>query len=165
MPFDVRYNDCEWEVVHLPHTVRVEKLLCSGGMNYQGECWYRKKFTVKREWCDKETFFEFDGVMQRVDAWLDGKPLGYALGGFLPVRFDVSGISAGEHLLVLRADNSDLPDVPPAKPQGALDFCYFGGIYRNARFLVKNKVRFTSAVHEGRPAAGGLPQGQSRPRS
>lgn len=156
MPFDVRYNDCEWEVVHLPHTVRVEKLLCSGGMNYQGECWYRKKFTVKREWCDKETFFEFDGVMQRVDAWLDGKPLGYALGGFLPVRFDVSGISAGEHLLVLRADNSDLPDVPPAKPQGALDFCYFGGIYRNARFLVKNKVRFTSAVHEGRPAAGGL---------
>ena len=156
MPFDTWFCDSEWEVVHLPHTVRVERLLCSGGYNYEGECWYRKKFTVREEWTDCEMFFEFDGIMQRVDAWLDGKPLGYARGGFLPVRFDVSGISAGDHLLVLRVDNSAVADVPPGKPQGALDFCYFGGIYRNARFVIKNKVRFSSAVHEGRPAAGGL---------
>ncbi len=154
--FEANYDDTAWEVVHLPHTVRVEKLLCSGGKNYQGECWYRKSFTVEKEWCDGEMFFEFDGAMQRVDAWLDGKALGYGVGGFLPVRFDVSGISAGEHILVLKVDNSDMPDVPPGKPQGALDFCYFGGLYRNARFLVKNKIRITSAVHEGRPAAGGL---------
>lgn len=156
MPFDCRFNDSEWEVVHLPHTVRVENLLCSGGKNYQGECWYRKRFTVEKEWRDKEMFFEFGGIMQRVDAWLDGKPLGFATGGFLPVRFEVSGISEGEHLLVLKTDNSDMPDVPPGKPQGALDFCYFGGIYRNARFSVRNKVRFSDAVHEGKPAAGGL---------
>ena len=156
MPFDCRFDDSNWEGVHLPHTVRVENLLCSGGKNYQGEYWYRKKFTIEKEWKDKEMFFEFDGIMQRCDAWLDGKPIGYALGGFLPVRFDVSGISPGEHLLVLKANNSDLSDVPPGKPQGALDFCYFGGIYRNARFVVANKVRFTDAVHEGKPAAGGL---------
>ncbi len=156
MPYDCFFDDSRWEVVHLPHTVRVENLLCSGGKNYQGEYWYRKKFTVKKEWQDKEMFFEFDGIMQRVDAWVDGKPIGYALGGFLPVRFDVGGLSAGKHLLVLKADNSDLPDVPPGKPQGALDFCYFGGIYRNARFVVANKVRFTNPVHEGKPAAGGL---------
>ena len=154
--FEMAYDVSAWETVQLPHTVRVEKLLCSGGKNYQGECWYRKTFTVKEEWQDKELFFEFDGAMQRVDAWLDGKSLGYSVGGFLPFRLNVSGLAAGNHVLVLRVDNSDMPDVPPGKPQGGLDFCYFGGIYRNARFIVKNKIRITSAVHEGRPAAGGL---------
>ena len=46
--YDTRYDDKEWETVCLPHTVRVEKLLCSGGKNFQGEYWYRKSFTVKK---------------------------------------------------------------------------------------------------------------------
>ncbi|MGN1094121.1 MAG: glycoside hydrolase family 2 TIM barrel-domain containing protein [Candidatus Neoclostridium sp.] len=154
--YDDRYDDKEWETVCLPHTVRVEKLLCSGGKNYQGECWYRKRFTVKKEWEDKELFFEFGGAMQRLDAWLDGKALSSATCGFLPVRLSVSGLKEGEHLLALKSDNSDMPDVPPGKPQGALDFCYFGGLYRDAKFSVRNKLRFTDAVHEGRAAAGGL---------
>lgn len=150
------YDDGDWETVCLPHTVRIEKPVCSGGRNYQGECWYRKRFVVKKEWENKEMFFEFGGAMQRLDAWLDGKSLAFATGGFLPVRLDVGGLKEGEHLLVLKADNSDMPDVPPGKPQGALDFCYFGGLYRNAKFSVRNKIRFTEAVHEGRPGAGGL---------
>ena len=155
-PFNERYDDGMWETVHLPHTVRNEKLMCSGGLNYQGECWYRKEFTVLEEWKDKELFFEFDGAMQRVDAWLDGEPLGCKMGGFLPMRFEVSGLDAGKHQLVLKVDNSDMPDVPPGKPQGALDFCYFGGLYHNAWFYVADKVRFSYAVHEGKAASGGL---------
>lgn len=154
--FDMRYDDKSWETVCLPHTVREENLLCSGGKNYQGEAWYRKKFIVKKEWENKELFFEFGGAMQRLDAWLDGKAISYATCGFLPVRIDVSGLKEGEHLLAVKVDNSDMPDVPPGKPQGALDFCYFGGLYRNAKFSVRNKIRFTDAVHEGRAASGGL---------
>ncbi len=155
-PFDKNLDDSLWETVHLPHTVRNERLMCSGGLNYQGECWYRKEFNVLEEWNDKELYFEFDGAMQRMDAWLDGEPLGCKMGGFLPMRFEISGIAAGEHLLVLKVDNSDLADVPPGKPQGALDFCYFGGLYRNAWFHIADKVRFSYAVHEGKPASGGL---------
>ena len=129
--FDVRYDDSEWETVHLPHTVREEKLMCSGGRNYQGECWYRKRIVISEDWADKELFLEFEGAMQRVDAWLDGEPLGVHTGGFIPVGFDLTGIKAGEHLLVLKVDNSDMRDVPPGKPQTELDFCYFGGLYRN----------------------------------
>ena len=155
-PYDVLLDDSTWETVHLPHTVRNEKLMCSGGLNYQGECWYRKKFAVSEEWNEKELYFEFEGAMQRVDAWLDGEPIGYQTGGFLPMRFEIRGVSAGEHLLAIKVDNSDMKDVPPAKPQGALDFCYFGGLYRNAWFYVTDKVRFSYAVHEGKMASGGL---------
>ena len=71
----MRYDDDAWETVHLPHTVREEKANCSGGYNYLGEYWYRKVFTVKKEWENKWLFLEFEGAMQRTDAWLDGKPL------------------------------------------------------------------------------------------
>ncbi len=155
-PYDVHYSDADWETVHLPHTVREEALMCSGGRNYQGICWYRKVFKVENSWKNCDLLFELEGAMQRVDAWLDGKPLATKLGGFLPVAFDMTGLSAGEHLLVLMLDNTDMKDVPPGKPQGALDFCYFGGLYRNAWFHIAEKVRFTSAVHEGKPASGGL---------
>ena len=155
-PFDSRYDDGAWETVHLPHTVREEKANCSGGYNYLGEYWYRKVFTIKKEWENKWLFLEFEGAMQRTDAWLDGKPLGAGYGGFLPVGFLLPELSAGDHLIVLRLDNTEMFDVPPAKPQGALDFCYFGGLYRNAWLYVAEKLHFTLPVHEGKTASGGI---------
>lgn len=157
-PWDTAYDDAAWEVVCLPHTVRDEALMCSGGRNYQGPAWYRRRFRVPAEAVGKDLLFELEGAMQRVDAWLDGEPLAFREGGFLPMAFDLTGkVSAdADHLLVLRVDNSDMPDVPPGKPQGALDFCYFGGLYRDAWLRVASKVRFSYAVHEGKPASGGI---------
>lgn len=154
--YDARYDDSGWEIVHLPHTVREETLMCSGGRNYQGVCWYRKRFILPDGCEGNDVYFELEAAMQRVDAWLDGLPLGTRFGGFLPVRFDLTGLATGQHLLVLKVDNSDMIDVPPGKPQGSMDFCYFGGLYRDAWLHIWNPVRFTSAVHEGRPAGGGL---------
>lgn len=155
--WDVEYDDSAWERATLPHTIREEALMCSGGRNYQGESWYRRRFSVPAEYAGMDLVLELEGAMQRVDAWLDGKPLGVRLGGFLPVAFDLTGIETGaEHVLVLKVDNSDMPDVPPGKPQGALDFCYFGGLYRDAWLHVMHPVHITSAVHAGRPASGGL---------
>ncbi len=156
-PWDVCYDDTAWERATLPHTVREEALMCSGGRNYQGEAWYRRRFTLPAGCAGKTMYFELEAAMQRVDAWLDGRPLGVRHGGFLPMAFDLTGLEPEkEHLLALRVDNSDMPDVPPGKPQGALDFCYFGGLYRDAWLHAMNPVHFTSAVHAGRPAGGGL---------
>lgn len=156
-PWDAEYDDKDWEVVALPHTVREEALMCSGGLNYQGISWYRLHFSIPEEIKDHELYFELEAAMQRVDAWLDGEPLGYRTGGFLPMAFSLTGIqSEVEHVLSFKVDNSDMPDIPPGKPQGSLDFCYFGGIYRDAWLHAMNKVHFTSAVHAGKVASGGL---------
>ncbi|GHU76255.1 beta-galactosidase [Spirochaetia bacterium] len=159
-PWDIQYDDSGWEVVHLPHTVRTEPLMASGCINYQGEAWYRRRFVFDADTdiAGKDLIFELEGAMQRADAWLDGVPLGCAEGGFLPAAFDLTGkISAGtEHIIVIRVDNGTMPDVPPGKPQGALDFCYFGGLYRDANFIAAGKLRFSLAVHEGKPASGGV---------
>lgn len=155
-PCDMRYDDSEWETVHLPHTVREERLNCSGGYNYMGECWYRKQFTIKKEWVGKSMSFELEGAMQRADIWLDGEPLCVCYGGFLPHLLDVSSLCEGEHVLVIKLDNSDCFDIPPGKPQGDLDFCYFGGLYRNVWFYVAEKLHFTHAVHQNKVASGGL---------
>ncbi len=155
--WDMDYDDSAWEKATLPHTVREEALFCSGGRNYQGESWYRRKFSVPQELAGRDLLFELEAAMQRVDAWLDGRPIGVRFGGFLPVAFDLTGIEVGaEHVLVLKVDNSDMRDVPPGKDQGALDFCYFGGIYRDAWLHAMHPAHFTSAVHAGRPASGGL---------
>ncbi len=156
-PWDRDYDDTAWEVVSLPHTVRNEALMCSGGLNFQGICWYRRHFIIPNDFAGLEKYFELEAAMQRVDAWLDGEPLGCRTGGFLPMAFDMTGLSVGdEHVLVLKVDNSDMLDVPPGKPQGALDFCYFGGLYRDAWLHVMNKIHFTDAVHAGKVASGGL---------
>jgi beta-galactosidase len=157
-PFDRDYDDSWWEVAALPHTVREERLIASGGLNYQGEAWYRRRFEIPEELERMDLLFEMEGVMQRADVWLDGAPLGFAEGGFLPAAFDLTGkITAGvQHVLAIRVDNSDLPDVPPGKPQNALDFCYFGGLYRDAWLKAAGKTRFSYAVHEGKTGSGGL---------
>ncbi len=155
--WETGYDDSAWEKIALPHTVRAEALNCSGGRNYQGEAWYRRRFTVPADLAGRTLCFELEAAMQRVDAWLDGEPLGYREGGFLPMAFDLTGLDVEkEHVLVLRVDNTDMLDVPPGKPQTALDFCYFGGIYRDAWLHALPSVHFTSAVHAGRVASGGL---------
>src|ERR1700749_3534816 len=43
-------SDQKWEAVTLPHSVRLEPLNASGGRNFQGICWYRKKFRAPEQW-------------------------------------------------------------------------------------------------------------------
>lgn len=43
------FNDSKWEVVCAPHTVRLEPSEASGGRNYQGVAWYRKRFRMPKD--------------------------------------------------------------------------------------------------------------------
>lgn len=40
------FNDSDWAVVNLPHGLEILPLEASGGVNYQGEAWYRKRFHI-----------------------------------------------------------------------------------------------------------------------
>jgi len=79
-----------WEAATLPHTVRLEPRDASGGLNYQGVCWYRKSFRAERQWKGRVVYLKFQGAMQVADVWLNGEHLTTHYGGYLPFTIDIS---------------------------------------------------------------------------
>ncbi|MBO9621072.1 MAG: hypothetical protein J7539_18800, partial [Niabella sp.] len=80
-------------------------------------------------------------------------------GGYLPVIAELSPDNLffdKENIIAVLADNSDDPAYPPGKPQSLLDFCYFGGIYRDVWMVATNPVFITDANEEHIEAGGGV---------
>lgn len=154
-----RLDDSSWELVSLPHGLELLPEEASGCVNYQGEAWYRKRFTLPKEVAGKKLFVHFEGIMGKSKVWLNGKLLKEHFGGFLPIVVDVTDhvMPIGqENVLAVCADNSNDPLVPPGKAQNALDFSYFGGIYRDCFLIAHNKMHITDANYESVKAGGGL---------
>jgi beta-galactosidase len=148
----------EWEAATLPHTVRLEPRDVSGGLNYQGVCWYRKRFRAESQWKGRVVYLKFQGAMQVADVWLNGTHLTTHYGGYLPFTIDISKALRfeGENLLTVRLDNSDNPEVPPGKPQNELDFTYFGGLYRSVDLEVMDALHVTDPILSDTVAGGGI---------
>lgn len=151
-------SDFQWEAATLPHSVRLEPRDVSGGQNYRGLCWYRKHFALAPDWKDRILYLNFQGAMQVADVWLNGKHLTTHYGGYIPFTLDFSSVALFDqpNELVVRLDNTDNPEVPPGKPQGDLDFLYFGGLYRSVRLQVLQKLHISDAILRDKPAGGGL---------
>jgi len=151
-------DDASWEIVNLPHTVRLEPLNAAGGRNYQGVCWYRRHFTVSDAWKGKKLLLRFAGAMATADLWLNGQKLASHYCGYLPFTVDISAAQGGgvDNVLTVRLDNADNPNVPPGKPQNALDFTYFGGLYRAVELDVLNPLHITDVMLANKPAGGGI---------
>jgi beta-galactosidase len=150
-------KDSAWEIVSLPHTVRLEPLNAAGGRNYQGVCWYRRHFSMPDGWKNKKLLLRFDGAMQVADVWLNGQKLTTHYCGYLPFTVDISAAQPGvDNVLTVRLDNSDNPNVPPGKPQNALDFVYFGGLCHPVHLDVLNPVHISDTVLANKVAGGGI---------
>jgi len=153
------YDDAAWEVVNLPHGLELLPSEASGGINYRGPAWYRKHFRLPKIAAGKRLLLHFEAIMGKSRVWLDGKLVAEHLGGYLPVVIDLSdaGLDATrEHVIAVRADNSDDDSYPPGKPQAALDFCYFGGIYRDVWLVATGPVYITDPQLAERVAGGGV---------
>lgn len=153
-------NDSSWELVTLPHTVRLEPFNASGGCNYQGLCWYQKRFAILPEWRDRTIQIVFQGAMQVADVWMNGKHLTTHYGGYLPFTLDITAHvhfgNAESNTLTVRLNNSDKPQVPPGKPQDQLDFVYFGGLYRSVQLQVLGDLHISDPVLANKPGGGGV---------
>lgn len=154
----VDFNDTDWEIVNLPHTVRLEPWNASGGENFRGLCWYRKHFTLDDRWKGKRMLLDFGGAMQVAEVWLNGKKITTHYGGYLPFVLDISALArfGSDNVIALRLDNRDQPLVPPGKPQNSLDFTYFGGLYRDVRLTVTELLHVTDPLLSTTPAGGGV---------
>ena len=147
-----------WEHVHLPHSVRLDPLNASGGRNFQGVCWYRKRLNIDDACRDRILYLHFEGAMQVADVWLNGERLATHCCGYTPFTIDITKRARvdGENELLVRLDNRDDPQVPPGKPQRQLDFAYFGGLYRNVRLDALDRLHLSDPILANAPASGGI---------
>ncbi|MEG2340875.1 MAG: glycoside hydrolase family 2 TIM barrel-domain containing protein [Odoribacter sp.] len=152
------YPDTNWSVVSLPHGIEYLSPEASGGVNYRGEVWYRKHFNIPQQLRKKKLFLHFEAIMGKSKIWVNGQLLKTHFGGFLPVIIDITPVARWdqENVIAVWADNSDDPSYPPGKPQGMLDFAYFGGIYRDCWLIAHEPLYITDANYENEKAGGGL---------
>lgn len=153
------FDDSKWEIISTPHTVQLVPVAASGGKNYQGVAWYRKHFRTPASFSAKKIFLYFEAIMGKSVIYINGKKVKEQFGGFLPIIIDLNqvGVGANEDVLVsVMADNSDDTSYPPGKPQTALDFCYFGGIYRDCWLYVTDNIHFTDPNFVNTVASGGV---------
>ena len=153
------FDDSSWEVVCAPHPVRLDPSEVSGGRNYQGVCWYRKRFTVPTDMEDKSITVHFEAVMGKQQVFVNGRKVKEHEGGYLPIIIDLSelGVKAGDTCLIaMKADNSDDKNYPPGKKQSQLDFSYHGGMYRDVWLIGKSDLHITDALERNDVAGGGV---------
>ena len=144
-----------WEKINLPHTPFVEPLVVLH--QWQGICYYRKILNVSKKEIDKQLWLEFEGAMHLADVWVNGQHLIQHSGGYTPFVVDVTGMlhaDRGNEILV-RLDNRN-PLIPPGKPLETLDFCYYGGLYRDVNLIVKHPVHITHPIMANEVAGGGI---------
>ena len=154
----IEFDDSSWAVVNLPDGIEYLPQEASGGVNYQGEIWYRKHFSLDEGLKGKKLFLHFEAIMGKSKIYVNGKLLKEHFGGYLPAVVDATDALNwdGENIIAVWADNSNDTGYPPGKPQELLDFSYFGGIYRDVWLVSHNSVYITDPNFEDEIAGGGL---------
>jgi beta-galactosidase len=150
-------NGIAWEKVSLPHTAHIEPVN-KIKEQWQGTCFYRKFFTIPATDKGKHIAIKLDAAMDDADIYLNGKHIAKHVGGFLPIYIDISRDAkiGQQNCILVKLKNVDNPVIPPGKPIKDFDFNFYGGIYRNAWLIVKDKLYISDAVQANREAGGGV---------
>ncbi len=143
-----------WEKITIPHTAKTEPLVVNN--QFQGTCWYQKKFTVANS-KNKKVFLYFEGVMQEADVWINDQKVTNHKGGYLPFTVDITPfLKSKGNTIKVKVNNEDNPDFLPGKPLKDLDFNYYGGIYRNVYLITTDKLYITNPIQANQKASGGI---------
>jgi beta-galactosidase len=152
------FDDTKWEAVTLPHTARIEALVAGkDNPQWQGLCWYRKTFDVPKDAAEKTIILRFEGAMNVAEVWVNGQSAGKFMGGYLPYVMDISSLAkpGAKNIVAVRLDNRDNPITGP-KPLVDLDFNLYGGLYRPAQLIIKDKLHITDPILADKVASGGV---------
>lgn len=100
---------------------------------------YIKKFTVPKEWKNREVIIHFDGVSSAFYLWVNGKKVGYSQGSMTPAEFNISKyLKKGDNIMAVEVyrwcDGSYLEDQ---------DFWRLSGIFRPVYLMAQNRVTIT----------------------
>jgi hypothetical protein len=134
------YSDGTWQSVNVPHSASYDAPVWSSEISYyQGDCWYRKTFTVPAS--AKKVFLEFEGAMQTATVWVNGTQVGmHDNSGYTPFYFDISNslVRGTSNVVALKLNNQKSPNIPPGG--SSPDFSLFGGLYRSVWLRFKDSV-------------------------
>lgn len=148
-------KNVDWQPASLPHTPMIEAKVMDG--QWQGICWYKKTFSLDKDAKNKRLIFHFEGAMNASEFWVNGQKAASHLGGYLPVVFDFTHLAnlGGENEILVRLDNND-NSISGPKPMQNLDFNMFGGLYRDAHLIIKDRLHITNPILANKVAGGGV---------
>jgi beta-galactosidase/beta-glucuronidase len=100
----------------------------SGVMKAAERLWYRRTFTVPKEWGDQRVLLHFGAVDWETTVWVNGTQLGVHRGGYDPFTFDITEAlkgSADQELIVGVFDPTDGGTQPRGKQVGRPEGIYY----------------------------------------
>lgn len=114
---------------------------------YEGTVWFKRSFEINKNE-GKRYFLYFGAVNYEAHVYLNGKKLGFHIGGFTPFNFEVTHLlKNGENFVVVKVDNSRRLD---GVPTVNTDWWNYGGITRdvylietNPTFIIDYKIQLS----------------------
>jgi len=132
------FNDASWKKVDLPHDWSIEGPFADNWASATaylpaGIGWYRKTFTLHKDFRSKNIFLYFDGVYKNSEVWINGHYLGKRPNGFIPFQYELTSFlnKSGNNIIAVKVDHSQFAD----------SRWYTGsGIYRNVYLVATEPV-------------------------
>src|SRR5579863_6288296 len=160
------FDDSHWPAIALPHTWSTFET--TGELHpfikaaterddsywWYGWGWYRKHLTIGSQYSPRLISLEFDGVQKYSKIFVNGKFAGEHKGGYNSFSVDITRlVQFGQDnvIAVLVSNRRDDP-YGAIPPMTAGNFNVYGGIYRDVRLVIKNRLHFPyqgSADYEG----------------
>ena len=135
-------SDATWQNVNVPHSASYDAPNYTAETAfYQGNCWYRKTFTVPAS--AKKVFIEFEGAMQTATVYVNGTQAGaHDNSGYTPFYYDISNkiVRGASNVMAVMLNNQKSADIPPGGTGSAPDFYLYSGIYRSVWLHFKDSV-------------------------
>src|ERR1017187_8244070 len=135
------FDDSAWSVINLPHTWN--NLDGQDGVKnyYRGAGWYRRHYTVDKNFTGRHFFLKFDGASSVADVYVNGSFVGEHQGGFSAFVYDVTPyLNVGaDNLIAVKVNNAVNTNIPPL----SADFTFFGGLYRDVHLLATDPVQIS----------------------
>jgi beta-galactosidase/beta-glucuronidase len=134
------YPENTLQPVRLPHTCKETSFHYFDESLYQMVSGYRRHLLIPKDWQGKQILLTFEGAAHDSTVFCNGKKVGEHHCGYTAFTIDLTDnvLYGQDNLLCVRLDSRENLNVPPFGY--VIDYMTYGGIYRDVRLEVKEKV-------------------------
>lgn len=134
------YPENTLQPIRLPHTCKETPFHYFDESLYQMVSGYRRHLLIPKDWQGKRILLTFEGAAHDSTVFCNGKKVGEHHCGYTAFTVDLTDnvLYGQDNLLCVRLDSKENLNVPPFGY--VIDYMTYGGIYRDVRLEVKEKV-------------------------